>query len=130
MYRCRVIASVIFTSLAVRIIVSFFRNIESKSPSGKRFLHIFTGVGYLEDDTGGKVAADYWLGFLIGVLETLSYAMLLASDNAAYAGAWLAFKTIHRWHYAPGVARGHFNRYLFGNAMVLVSAYAIARIMF
>jgi len=84
---------------------------------------------------------DYLLSFCLGLLELVAYAHLFEADLVDYVGAWLLFKTVHRVVYDPrnkikdpSVAdatnpesgRGRFNRYLMGNALVLMGGYALA----
>jgi hypothetical protein len=86
------------------------------------FIKIFKGTSGQEN-----VPSDYWLAFILGVGEMLSYPLLIVTDHALYIGAWVAFKTVNRWHYAPGVSRGPYNRYLVANGIILIASYLSAR---
>ena len=72
------------------------RNFESGQVSKKIFCRIFWGIGYENNESKLPIAADYWLGFVLGSIELLSYPILFLSDNSAFVGAWLAFKTANR----------------------------------
>jgi hypothetical protein len=113
-------------SLFVRVVISYFGMREAEKRSRPLFWEIFKGNGYKEDLLKPPIAADHWLGFWLGLLELLAYPILLKSDHAAYIGAWLAFKTAHRWGYAPGYKRGTYNRYLLANALIICISYLIA----
>ena len=92
------------------------------------FWKIFRGVGNRQTNSTSKdVPADYWLSFGLGVLEMLAYPAIIKADQPTIIGAWLAFKTVHRWSYAPGYSRGQYNRYLVANAIILLSSYFAAR---
>jgi len=129
-------------STFVRLINSMWRSLESHEPSWERFKGVFKGCGWKvreeqKDNSTGetkaiekRTAADYWQPFFIGWLELISYPVLIFSDKASFIGAWLAFKTVHRWSYAPGVNRGFYNRYLLSNALILIASYVLARLMF
>ena len=90
------------------------------------FRLIFKGTtGKAEDGT--QIPSDYWLAYVIGVGEMLAYPLLIVTAQPLIIGAWLAFKTVHRWHYAPDISRGPYNRYLVANAAILIGAYLSAR---
>jgi hypothetical protein len=118
--------SSLFGSLFVRFVISYFRMRESEKGSRPLFWEIFKGHGYKEDLLKPPIAADYGLGFWLGFLELLAYPILLKSNHAAYIGAWLAFKTVHRWGYAPEYKRGTYNRYLLANALIICISYFMA----
>lgn len=92
------------------------------------FGRIFIGIGYqVKRD---KIAEDYLLGFILGMLELVAYPFLLRANLASYIGAWLAFKTVHRWSYAPGLQRGFYTRYLIANASIIMIAFYYAKCIF
>jgi len=105
----------------------FICSIEAKR-LGVSFRKIFKGFGDKENDK--HVPSDYWLAFIIGVLEMLAYPPLLVTDAPAIIGGWLLFKTVNRWQYAPNRTRGPFNRYLVANAVIIFGAYLSARLAF
>lgn len=129
-----------FGSLFVRVINSMWRNLESDKPSWTRFKALFKGCGWIERreqndvNTGRatrvqRTGADHLQAFFLGWLELISYPVLLFSEKPSFIGAWLAFKTIHRWNYALGINRGFYNRYLLSNALILIESYALAKLM-
>ncbi len=109
------IAISVVMSLCIRVLNFVIR---SKDSDTKDFRSLFLGK------------EDLWLPFFIGSLEVAAYSLLIKADLAPYIGAWLAFKTVNRWHYNPNVTRGLFNRYLFSNALVLVAAFILAKNMY
>ena len=72
---------------------------------------------------------DYWLPYLLGLMELLAYPMLMVSNLPEFIGAWLVFKIVHRMRYAPGTDRGLYNSFLVANAMIIVIAYCMARLL-
>ena len=103
-------------SLFIRIINSFYRSKDATNP--KVFYDVFLG------------REDLWLPFFIGTIEIAAYSLLIKANLASYIGAWLAYKTINRWHYNPNTDRGMFNRYLFSNSLVLVTSFILAKYMY
>ncbi len=126
-------------SIFVRLINSMWRNLESHEPSWEKFRGAFMGGGWSEQEeivdssigevkvTDTRVAADYWQPFFLGLLELVTYPILIFSNHALFIGSWLAFKTVHRWSYAPGINRGFYNRYLLSNALILVGSYILGK---
>ncbi|HHE65332.1 MAG TPA: hypothetical protein ENL09_04845 [Bacteroidetes bacterium] len=114
-------------SLFVRIINTYFRSREEDKKLTLLFLPIFLGRGYRKNLLSLPIAADYFIGLILGFLELLAYPILLRSGNAAYIGGWLVFKTVNRWQYNQQSERGTFNRYLLSNALIITIAYLTAR---
>ncbi|MFQ5471111.1 MAG: hypothetical protein ACE5EH_12580, partial [Gammaproteobacteria bacterium] len=71
------------------------------------FCKIFKGFG---DRKYKDTPAAYWLAFIIGFLEMLSYPALIVTNNPEIIGGWLVFKTVYRWEYTKNKSRGLFNR--------------------
>jgi len=94
------------------------------SSNTKRSLHANFKMA-LHGCRGGPGIADYWLPFLIGLLELLSYPILIFTNNLAVIGAWLTLKTAAQWA-TWGKSRTTFNRFLFGNLLAIVAAFALA----
>ncbi|BBO69644.1 hypothetical protein DSCA_35740 [Desulfosarcina alkanivorans] len=105
-------------AILIRLINSFWRTFESEDKPKdrcKKFKDAFLGRGWIETrqfidkarikKENVKIANDYWYPFFLGWLELVSYPILLHSDKATYIGAWLAFKTVHKWGYSPGINR-------------------------
>jgi len=68
--------------------------------------------------------ADYWYPFILGVFEFLTYPILMVTGNWQFIGAWLAFKTLAQWKHW-GKNRPVFNRFLIGNALVLILSFLL-----
>ena len=130
-------------SLFVRFMNSIWRTFESNDPSCDKFKKIFGGFSSWtafeeqRDDKEDKIkrvikpgSKDYLQSFFIGWLELLAYPVLLFDGKASFIGAWLAFKTVHRWSYAPGINRGFYNRYLISNALILIGSFFLQSYFF
>lgn len=130
-------------SIIVRLINSLWRNFESGDPSFSKYIYILLGFRtwecfeYQRNDKENKIelvkkpcAPDYFQSSVIGCLELLVYPVLLFNSKVLFIGAWLAFKTVHRWGYAPGINRGFYNRYLVSNALILIGSFIIQRFFF
>lgn len=115
-------------ALAIPFAMRFFICWVESKRLGISFSNIFKGFGGKENNK--DIPADYWLAFIIGILEMLVYPPLIVTDASAIIGGWLVFKTVNRWQYAPDWSRGPFNRYLVANAVVLFGAYFSARLAF
>ena len=141
----------LFGSLVVRIVNSIWKAFESEEPSldsddshdfRHKFWAAFKGSGWRvngEGPEGGakgmtdgprREQADYWQAFVLGWLELISYPLLIFSEKAPFIGAWLAFKTVHRWNYSPELNRGFYNRYLVSNGAILVGSFLLATLVF
>ena len=79
-----------------------------------------------------QLFCSYFLGegdkgqaFVLGWFEIIAYAFLMAANLPLYIGGWLVFKTVNRTKYREQ-DRGYFNRYLLGNALVILAAYLVA----
>lgn len=68
---------------------------------------------------------DYFHPWILGTLELGAYAILIAADKWLPIGAWLAYKTYGaspKWE-----DRGVYNRFLIGNALVLLGSFIVSR---
>jgi hypothetical protein len=108
-------------SVVIRVILSALRASEVPKDRLRAFPPIFHGFR-----SEGLVTPDYWQPFLLGVLELTAYPVLLASGKPEYIGAWLAFKTLPRLG-AWEKQRNNYQRFLIGNALVLIFSYALTR---
>lgn len=129
-------------SLCVRIINSIWKCFESQTPSKEKFIGTFLGSGWevieetLDQRTGEakevkrREQDDYWQPFVLGWLELIAYPILIFSDKPSFIGAWLAFKTVHKWSYSPETKRGFYNRYLVSNLLILIVSFVLVRLLF
>ncbi|MEA4976257.1 MAG: hypothetical protein VB046_11020 [Paludibacter sp.] len=72
--------------------------------------------------------SDYWFNFILGTIEILVYPILLKLNAIIIIGAWLGFKTLAQWKIWED-KRLVFNRFLIGNALVVILSYWILRPM-
>jgi hypothetical protein len=71
-----------------------------------------------------RIRSDFLLTTFLGTLELISYPVLLQMGSWSVIGAWIGFKTIAQW--AAWIKnRNQFNRYLIGNALVLISSVLV-----
>ena len=110
-------------SVLIRVILSGLRASEAPKERRRAFLRVFHGF----QSDGGQVTPDYWQPTLLGFLELTVYPILLASAKPEYVGAWLAFKTLPRFG-SWEKHRNTYQRFLIGNALVLVFSYALTRL--
>ena len=67
---------------------------------------------------------DYLHPLFLGIIEFCAYPVLMVTTNWSFIGAWLAFKTLGQWK-AWTDRRCPFNRFLIGNALVLILSLLI-----
>ena len=102
-------------SMAVRIALSLLKAFQ-RDPTTSFFSDFFASLKGFNKD---KEKADYWYPFVLGVFEFLTYPILIVTENWKFLGAWLAFKTVSQWKHW-GDNRPAFNRFLIGNALVVI----------
>ena len=126
---CLYIFLCLVLSVLVRVIMCAFRawasgDLEARSELGKswkkkrwclRYLDLLPGFGH------GPEVDDYWLSFWVGLAELLVYPFLMKMGDMAVVGAWLVIKTAGQWN-TWAKKRTAFNRYLFGNILVLAGS--------
>ena len=111
-------------SLLVRVLAAAMQAAAASDAAGtafhRRFLDLFKGYG--SADTASN---DYWHPFVLGVFEILVYPVLIAGAHEEYIGAWLGLKTLPQWGLWT-TDRARYNRFLIGNAAVLLISYWVA----
>ena len=112
-------------SLAVRVVNSFWRALESGDCNN--FIYVFKGTSC--DNKDENISSDYWQAFFLGWLELMAYPVLIHSQLYNFIGAWLAFKTAHKWMYKPDTERGHYNRYVLANAFILYASFFLSKLI-
>ena len=111
-------------SLLVRATLNFFSALElwRSKPEVEAFFKTFWNL------FGGLAAdpkrSDYWTSFILGWLECLAYPVLMATGNWQYVGAWVGFKTFAQWQEWKE-HRQAFNRFLIGNALVMLMSLMV-----
>jgi len=80
----------------------------------------FKGWGSSRDEEN-----DYLHPSIIGFFELVAYPILMAVNKWEFIGAWVTLKTVAEWQ-AWTKERRPFNRFLIGNALVILIAFLIA----
>lgn len=113
----------IIVALVTRIVVAVFRAIElcareDQTTFASALIQSIKGVD--PDPTKG----DYWAPCMLGFLESLVYPVLMFTDNWLMIGGWITLKTIAQWDKWK-TERPIFNRFLIGNALVIIGAFIL-----
>ena len=119
------LASALLVCLLIRLVLTLLRLSEglSKQRPQPSFRSIFWGFKV------GENANDYFQPFIVGFLELLVYPVLLAADKPEYIGAWLGLKVLPKlgvW----STQRETYQRFLIGNALVIVLSYFLQRFFY
>jgi hypothetical protein len=77
----------------------------------------FIGFGTTDKDVN-----DHLLTLIIGFAELAAYPLLIFLNQPLVIGGWIAVKTAGQWGYWDK-NRTAFNRYLFGNIMVIAISF-------
>jgi hypothetical protein len=115
-------------SLAVRVVMALLKVPERKNGKTRfvSFIKNLKGFGSNRkvDDYLYEELDDFLYPFYLGFLEFLSYPVLMAADLWPFIGVWLAFKIAGQWEHWKK-SRHIFNRFLIGNALVIVLSLLI-----
>ena len=115
-------------SLAVRVVMALLKVPERKNGKTRfvSFINNLKGFGSNReiDDYLFEELDDYLYPFYLGCIEFLSYPVLMTADLWSFIGVWLAFKTVGQWEHWKK-SRHTFNRFLIGNALVLILSLLI-----
>lgn len=123
-------------ALAIRMIMTVLRNFEHHYPAkiDTNGAWIFLSMSHREHNFFWNCLQDFfgrhpeamqrdWLqSFFLGLLELSAYPVLMASHQWSAIGGWVLLKTVAQWE-GWKTWRGHYNRFLIGNALVLGTAY-------
>jgi len=71
---------------------------------------------------------DFWHPTIIGFIELALYPPLIAHGDFLAIGGWIGIKTAAQWP-GWGKVRSIFNRFLIGNAFVIVAACYLATLI-
>ena len=109
-------------ALVTRIVIAAFRALELSVRENRKFVStlIQSVKGVDPDPTKG----DYWAPCMLGFLESLVYPVLMFTNNWLIIGGWITLKTIAQWDKWK-TERPIFNRFLIGNALVIVGAFML-----
>jgi hypothetical protein len=86
------------------------------------------GAGQWQDFLSTSASArvkDYFQNFFMGLFELAIYPPLISHMDLAPIGAWITLKTVAQWGEWK-TDRGAFNRFLIGNALVIIAAIVLA----
>jgi hypothetical protein len=113
---------ILIGALVIRLAVSALKGMdayqESETTFWQRFWQVFRGYGLKRED------GDYWHSFILGFIELAVYPVLMVTGSWTFIGAWLMFKTVGQWQ-AWKERRCPFNRFLIGNALVLIWSFLV-----
>jgi hypothetical protein len=68
---------------------------------------------------------DWWLPFIVGLLELAAYPYFIAKGDWKVIGGWIALKTASQWG-QWSKSRSHYQRFLIGNALVIAASVFLA----
>jgi hypothetical protein len=89
------------------------------------FWFAFRGFG----EVGKNAANDYWQTFILGFLEACAFPIFIAINKPEYLAGWLILKTLPQWKRWSDT-RNTYNRFLIGNAGILLLSWFMARHFF
>jgi hypothetical protein len=119
----------VLSSIVIRVVLAIFSAFHLEHVERVPYWTGFSGsiTGWIVT-ANEKVRArsDYSLPFWLGLLELYTYPILIATDALSIIGAWIAFKAVAQWG-GWREQRVTFNRFLLGNALVVVIAYLLSR---
>jgi len=108
------------------MVITLFTTFESKlEDSGLQFSDTFLSF-FLGKGVEGNRSFDHFQTFFLGVMELSIFPILLIANKPEYIGGWLALKTLPQWNRWTE-KRWIYNRFLLGNAFIIVLSYFIAR---
>jgi hypothetical protein len=103
-----------FASVLIRTVLSFLTTNEGGLTDWfKRFVPEFLGC------------RDYWETFLLGWLEISIFPVFIAINKLEYIAGWFVLKTLPQWKCWTN-ERNIYNRFLIGNAIVLLISWWLA----
>lgn len=126
---CGYLLAVFFGALGVRVFLAVLRSVElayAKEKPRNFWEALGSSIRGIHGDKAKANDNDYWLPFILGVLELGVFPILLSTGALAAVGAWIGFKTVALWK-TWLEERPVFNRFLIGNAIIVVLAALIAR---
>jgi hypothetical protein len=125
---------IIPAGIVIRFILASLREYELRCPASEDFekkqkpepatlpdgwwCSILQGV--LSTHKSARVR-DWWLPFIIGLLELTAYPYFIASGDLKPIGGWIALKTVAQWREWTK-SRSNYQRFLIGNALVIAAA--------
>jgi hypothetical protein len=111
--------------LMIRAVIASFNGLKLKDDTHTwRAVFRRSFLGMQLPTPASELRPDFWTAALIGLIELISYPILMACNAWAIIGAWLAFKTVPAWR-EPGEDRFYFNLYLVGNGLVIITAFFV-----
>lgn len=113
-------------SLGIRVVLAILYALELALQGGwsrlkEGFLGGFLGNRQAQPGNGVE-GGDYWTPYLLGVIELIAYPLLIATSEWQIIGAWFTLKTVAQYGHWNR-SRSTFNRFLIGNALVVIFAY-------
>ncbi len=116
----------IVCSLGVRLIITFFTTLESRVDNANTSFFETYKLFFMGKGVDGNQSFDHFQTLLLGVMEISIFPILLIANKPEYIGGWLALKTLPQWNRWTE-KRWIYNRFLLGNALIIVISYFVAR---
>lgn len=137
-WECVYIVMVILINLFVRLVFSILRATAANSDpalSKVRYREFYgsdwkyrTRIIFKGCDSVIDPSPDLWYNSVIGIMELLTFPILMRVDGQAIIGAWIGFKTVAQWSKWTKDNRLTFNRYLIGCAINVLISYLLMRV--
>lgn len=124
---CVYVISVVLGALYVRVVLAILWTIDEKA--SKQWLKETSWVIFCRRFWGQRSddqQSDHWHPFVLGLLELFVAPVFIFTGAWVPIGGWLTLKTVAQWD-AWKTSRHMFNRFLIGNALLLIWAYWMAR---
>jgi len=89
------------------------------SPPEKYGIHLWRNLKGVHPNDPKGTKSDLWSATFLGLLELLSYPVIMATGAWTIIGAWIGLKTLAQWK-TWQENRFSYNQYLIGNALVVL----------
>jgi hypothetical protein len=116
------VLSAVVICAGIRLFLTFLRWTEGRAKPRPRPSYWELVWGF----KAGEKENDYFQPFIVGLLELLVYPALLAAGKPEFLGAWLGFKVVPKLG-AWSTHRETYQRFLIGNALVVVASYFLQK---
>jgi hypothetical protein len=117
---------ILVLTVLFRLLIAIMKSLESpyRSSSSKKYSFwervwiAFSGFSKKETHP------DLWYPSILGIIEMMTFPILIKAQLYSAIGAWVAFKTVSQWK-VWGDDRNVFNRFLIAHALLLIICFLI-----